>query len=363
MWVAAGLSTAVTVLAVGIPAIVASPAPRSPSTQEPVAAAPVGSAAVPVVQVPQTNPEAEAVMDRHGVPTLSAGDVPPAALAAYQNTEVVMSVSRPDCWLGWSLLAGMGQVGTDHGRDDAHQIDEAGVVSPRLFGPRLMAPGGEGTPAADTDRGRYDGDKRGDRAMGPLLITPSAWASFTVDGDEDGVRNPQDVDDAGLAVGVALCSSGEDLSTTQGQRAALVGFYGSAEFADMVIDAARAYENSRREQTFLPATRIDPTPKETPSATPSPSETPTPTPTESPESDSPDAEPTSSHPSPSHPSPSHPSPSHPSPSHPSTSPTGSPSPSSTPSSAQPKPEPNGSGSPQASGSPHAGDDPGTGPAS
>ena len=46
-----------------------------------------------------------------------------------------------------------------------------------------------------------------DRAVGPMQFIPSTWSVIGVDGDNDGKRNPQDIDDAALATAVYLCSA------------------------------------------------------------------------------------------------------------------------------------------------------------
>ena len=44
-----------------------------------------------------------------------------------------------------------------------------------------------------------------------MQFIPSTWSVVGVDGDGDGKRNPQDIDDAALATAVYLCSGDEDL--------------------------------------------------------------------------------------------------------------------------------------------------------
>jgi hypothetical protein len=62
-----------------------------------------------------------------------------------------------------------------------------------------------------------------------------------VDGDGDGVRNPQDIDDAALATAVYLCSGDEDLSTASGQQAAVYRYNHSQKYVDLVLSIMRAY--------------------------------------------------------------------------------------------------------------------------
>ena len=74
-----------------------------------------------------------------------------------------------------------------------------------------------------------------------MQFIPSTWSGVGVDGDGDGVRNPQDIDDAALATAVYLCSGDEDLSTDAGQRAAVYRYNHSEEYVDLVLSIMRAY--------------------------------------------------------------------------------------------------------------------------
>ena len=90
---------------------------------------------------------------------------------------------------------------------------------------RLAAPASSASPLdgsngtaeiTDTDAGQYDNDQKFDRAVGPMQFIPSTWSVVGVDGDGDGKRNPQDIDDAALATAVYLCSGDDDLGTDAG---------------------------------------------------------------------------------------------------------------------------------------------------
>ena len=146
-----------------------------------------------------------------------------AALAAYQRAAVVIDTADHSCRLDWTLLAGIGQVESDHGQVGGSQLDSHGVAHPSIIGPRLD--GRHGTSVVrDTDAGRLDGDRRFDRAVGPMQFLPSTWAVVAVDGDDDGKRNVEDIDDAALGSAVYLCAGNGDLSThgrSPGRPAAL----------------------------------------------------------------------------------------------------------------------------------------------
>ncbi len=57
-----------------------------------------------------------------------------------------------------------------------------------------------------------------------MQFIPSTWDIVGVDADGDGQKNPQDIDDAALATAVYLCAGTQDLSTTEGQRAAVFSY-------------------------------------------------------------------------------------------------------------------------------------------
>jgi hypothetical protein len=97
------------------------------------------------------------------------------------------------------------------------------------------------TEIVDTDAGQFDNDAAYDRAVGPMQFIPSTWSVVGVDADGDGVRNPQDVDDAALGTAVYLCSGSDDLGTDAGRRAAVYRYNHSQAYVDLVLDIMDAY--------------------------------------------------------------------------------------------------------------------------
>ena len=126
---------------------------------------------------------------------LTGSGIPIRVLKAYVAAARQAAIIDPACHLSWSLLAGIGRVETNHGRFGGAQVGADGVVSPSIYGPRLNGTGGFPF-IHDTDGGRLDGDPTSDRAVGPMQFLPATWAAYGVDGDRNGVKNPQDVDDA-----------------------------------------------------------------------------------------------------------------------------------------------------------------------
>jgi membrane-bound lytic murein transglycosylase B len=170
----------------------------------------------------------------------STNGIPDAALAAYQRAAQVIDAADPSCHLSWPLIAAIGRVESNHGRHGGNTLGTDGVRSPGIFG--IPLDGSNGTARiTDTDAGQYDDDPVYDRAVGPMQFIPSTWSVVGVDGDGDGIRDPQDIDDAALATAVYLCSGDEDLATTAGQRAAVYRYNHSQAYVDLVLAIMRAY--------------------------------------------------------------------------------------------------------------------------
>ena len=164
----------------------------------------------------------------------SADDIPLPSLAAYQRSESLIGVADPGCHLSWQLLAAVARVESDHGRHGGSEVGQDGVSAPSIIGPALNGRRGKAH-LTDSDDGRLDADDVLDRAVGPFQFIPSTWAVVGVDGDADGHRDPQDVDDAALAAAVYLCSGADDLGVLAGQREALLRYNRSSDYVETVL--------------------------------------------------------------------------------------------------------------------------------
>ena len=166
--------------------------------------------------------------------------IPARALAAYAAAEVATRESIPGCRLSWVTLAGIGAVESGHGTDGAATINDDGLVTPPVVGPALD--GSTGFRAiADTDGGSYDGDRRWDRAVGPMQFIPETWQNWRADGNEDGMADPHNFDDAALAAARYLCASGLDTGTGEGWTDAVFSYNHSADYVRQVFAHARLY--------------------------------------------------------------------------------------------------------------------------
>lgn len=171
--------------------------------------------------------------------------IPARALEAYAAADVTLHREMPSCRLNWATLAGIGWVESRHGTLHGARLDRSGVAHPAIVGPAL-----DGTPPfgrlPDTDHGRLDGDPTWDHAVGPLQFTPGTWRRWASDGDGDGVRNPQDIDDAALAAGRYLCASGGDLTSAEGWSRAVTSYNHSAAYVREVYAATEVYAQRSR---------------------------------------------------------------------------------------------------------------------
>ena len=220
----------------------------TPTTEPASDSVPLPDPTVPTeaLEAPASRPRLGVVAPRTGhgldraVATASTTGIPAAALSAYQRAETVINSADRSCRLSWQLIAAIGRVESDHGRVNGNSLDGTGVATPGIFG--IPLDGSNNTAAiADTDAGQYDGDDRWDRAVGPMQFIPSTWSVVGVDGDADGKRDPQDVDDAALATAVYLCSGNDDLSTERGLRPAVFRYNRSDSYVDLVLAFMDAY--------------------------------------------------------------------------------------------------------------------------
>ena len=164
--------------------------------------------------------------------------IPGNVLDAYQFAQRTVAATQPGCHLSWSVLAGIGRVESDHasgGRLDAFGNTLGPILGPRLDG----SPGVAAIP--DTDHGQWDGDTVWDRAVGPMQFIPSTWRRWGVDGNGDGVADPNNIYDATVTAGRYLCAGGADLADPTQLQAAVLRYNQSATYVSIVLLWAQAY--------------------------------------------------------------------------------------------------------------------------
>ena len=171
-------------------------------------------------------------------------NMPVNALEAYAYAARVAEVENPDCHLAWTTLAGIGMVESHNGTYRGAAIAPNGDVTPLIRGVQLDGSHGN-VEIMDSDGGLLDGDRRIDRAMGPMQFIPETWRLYGVDANNDGVVSPDNFDDAALSAAGYLCWRGGDLATPEGWMKALRAYNLSDQYARTVRDWATAYADGR----------------------------------------------------------------------------------------------------------------------
>ena len=202
---------------------------------------------VPLEAAPVDRPAPTAAASGSGVPvvdgawlrrTARAAGVPEVALGAYARAEL----SAPEgCGIGWTTLAGIGWVESQHGTLGGRTLGADGYSSSRILGPALDGVGNVAAIPATAESTGYHGDPQWDHAVGPMQFIPSTWETWQSDGDGDGVLDPNDIDDAALAAARYLCADGRDLTTGEGWTGSVFSYNHAQVYVEDVHAAATAY--------------------------------------------------------------------------------------------------------------------------
>lgn len=191
-----------------------------PDGEHPVGSGPLVVAA-PTAMAPAPEPEPTPTETVHGTlgrvveidpewlaRVAAATSIPQRALQAY--AQAALAVSR-SCGLGWNTLAAIGYEESRHGSHGGATLEADGTESVPIIG---IAIDGNGAAAGlDSDDGKLDGDKEADHALGPMQLVPDSWRNWRSDGNGDGVKDPQNIDDATLTAARYLCRAGDGLRT------------------------------------------------------------------------------------------------------------------------------------------------------
>jgi hypothetical protein len=219
-----------------------------------------------VVQLPQPAPPATVTVSY-------VGGIPAVALAAYRDAAAELARSQPGCHLPVALLAAIGKVESGHA--EGGRVTANGTAVPPILGPVLNGSNGFAA-IPDTDNGVLDGDPVWDRAVGPMQFIPSTWRAWASDGNHDGIADPENIYDAGLAAARYLCADGRDLATAAGLQSAILSYNDSVAYLNLVSAWLTAYQGGVTEVADVspPATSTPITPA--PPPTPAPTTTPVP---------------------------------------------------------------------------------------
>jgi murein DD-endopeptidase MepM/ murein hydrolase activator NlpD len=157
-----------------------------------------------------------------------------AVLSAYLQSSARAGDVYPGCSVPWTVLAAVGRIESGHA--GGRIVTSDGQVDPLILGPVLDGSLPGTRPIPDTDGGRFDGDARWDRALGPMQILPGNWLRIGQDGNDDGVQDPQNLYDAGLTAALLLCrgAGGGDLTDPAKLQAALHAYNPSGPYVEEV---------------------------------------------------------------------------------------------------------------------------------
>lgn len=210
------------------------------STAEPPALS--GDAPTSSSSVAPTGPVTELVEPAWIVSTAKAADIPERALAAYAGASIAVGRTHPDCGLGWNTLAAIGLVESEHGTIGKASLHASGTTRPPIIG---VALDGKGVATIrDTDRGLLDEDTTWDRAVGPMQFIPTTWTAHATDGSGDGEVDIHNLDDAAVTAAAYLCTTGGDLTRSDGWIAAVSAYNPDQSYNAKVAAAATAYSEA-----------------------------------------------------------------------------------------------------------------------
>ncbi|PUA79885.1 lytic murein transglycosylase [Nocardioides currus] len=189
-----------------------------------------------VRQRPSRDAHAAAVDPRWARRTATAAGIPLPALTAYARASML---APEGCRIGWTTLAGIGWVESQHGTIGDRTLGRDGHSSRPILGPALDGRDFAAVPSTP-ESATWHGDAKWDHAVGPMQFIPSTWHTWRADGDGDGVADPNDIDDAARAAAGYLCRSGDLMSGDTWSRA-IFSYNHSADYVLNVYSAADTY--------------------------------------------------------------------------------------------------------------------------
>lgn len=175
--------------------------------------------------------------------TSLASGVPLTALRAYARAELMAPRA---CGIGWTTLAGIGWIESQHGLLGGRTLQVDGRSSSLILGPALDGTGNFMAIPATAQSRLWHGDRRWDHAFGPMQFISSTWVDWQSDGDGDGVSDPNDVDDAAYAAARYLCAGERDLTSAAGWTAGILSYNNARSYLDSVHIAATTYAERTR---------------------------------------------------------------------------------------------------------------------
>lgn len=161
-------------------------------------------------------------------------------LDAYMKAASGIAFMHPDCGIRWSALAGIGRTESRHGTFGGAVVQRDGLVSKPIIG--IPLDGTNDTAViTDSDAGALDGDVVHDRAVGPMQFIPGTWRALGLDGNGDGIADPQNIYDAALSAANLLCRVGP-LVDDDRLRTAFLRYNNSNAYAAQVLERTHGYD-------------------------------------------------------------------------------------------------------------------------
>lgn len=167
--------------------------------------------------------------------------IPVLVLEAYQEADQVLARNEPGCHIHWWTLAGIGHTESAHA--ESGRVYPDGTTRGTILGPVLDGHLAGNSVIKDTDHGVLDGDKKFDRAVGPMQFLPGTWRLWGVDANGDGKADPNNVFDASTTAAYYLCNSGRDLDKPDNLKAAILSYNNSDDYLKTVLAWATAYHD------------------------------------------------------------------------------------------------------------------------
>src|SRR5699024_8601772 len=153
--------------------------------------------------------------------------IPQRAMRAYATATATSRKQRPQCELTWSTLAAVGKIASDHGRHGRRELDgqgglsePIGTITVRNFSGEVISRPG---------------------AAGPLQLGRNVWQRWASSASSETRPSIQDIDDAALTAGYALCGGNRDLSTGEDWIAGLSSLNNAKRYIHRVVATADVY--------------------------------------------------------------------------------------------------------------------------
>jgi len=213
-------------------------APRAQPTPT-TTMAPVKPVSEPVA--PSPAPSGEHIATSWLTTTSRRTGIETVALEAYALASVRLERERPRCHIGWTTLAGIGAIESEHGTNGGSRVRADGTTTRPIIGPALDGSAGTARIPSDEESERWHGDTGWDHAVGPMQFIPSTWRTWGSDGNDDGTADPNNIIDAAYAAGRYLCASGRDMRTGQGWTQAIFSYNHSEDYVRNVVARANSY--------------------------------------------------------------------------------------------------------------------------